>query len=161
MRRDGRTTAVLALALSVAACSGSSPTAPEGQSIETVTFAEELNIDLADFTELGNGVYIKDEVVGEGEPIIYGSVPTVTFTGWLADGTVFAEGTLDFIMGVFRLPVGLEEGMLNARVGGTRWLLVPPNKGLGGIEQFHELGTMAVPPGSVLVYEVFVQAVDG
>ena len=36
---------------------------------------------------------------------------------------------------------------------------MPPEKGLGGIRQFHELGTMYVPAGSVLVYEVTVDAV--
>jgi FKBP-type peptidyl-prolyl cis-trans isomerase len=140
---------------------GDSPTELEMESITEVTFAPELGVDLADFTELSNGVYVKDAPEGDGEPVTYGTEPTITFTAWLADGTVVAEGTTDFIMGVFRLPVGFEEGMLNARVGGTRWLLVPPNKGLGGVEQVHELGTTPVPGGSVLVYEVVVDGLAG
>ena len=133
----------------------------ELQKIEEVEFAAELGIDLADYTALQNGVYYRDAVVGDGTPITYGTRPTITFTGWLADGTVFAEGSTDFIMGFFEFPVGFEEGLLNAKVGGTRWLLVPPEKGLGGIDQFHELGVRVVPAGSVLVYEVVVDGVEG
>lgn len=149
---------VTLLVAAVSACSDS-PTQVESEVITEVDFAPELGIDLADFTVMGNGVYFKDTPEGDGEPITYGTQPTITFTTWLADGSVVAEGTTTFIMGVFRLPVGFEEGMLNARAGGTRWLLVPPNKGLGGLEQTHELGTMPVPGGSVLVYEVVVDGV--
>lgn len=150
----------MACALAVAACNEAT-TQPEVelQKIEEVEFAAELGIDLAEYSQLQNGVYYRDAVVGDGTPITYGTRPTITLTGWLADGTVFAEGTTDFTMGLFRLPVGFEEGMLNARVGGTRWLLVPPAKGLGAIDQFHALGTRVVPAGSVLVYEVVVDGV--
>lgn len=159
--RRGVALAGVAAALGVLGGCGESSTQVEGEVITEVDFAPELGIDLADFTVLANGVHYHDVVVGEGEPVIYGTEPTITFTGWLSDGAVFAEGTLSFVMGHFRMPVGFEEGMLNARVGGTRVILVPPEMGFGGIEQMHELGTMPVPAGSVLVYEVLVDGLAG
>ena len=145
-----------------AACT-ETPTGAELQRIEEVDFAPSLGIDLAEFTVLSNGVYYRDVVLGPdtATAVTYGTTPTITFTGYLVDGAVFAEGTLDFVMGLFRLPIGFEEGMLNQRVGGTRVIIVPPERGLGGIDQFHELGTMVVPGGSVLVYEVVVDEVAG
>lgn len=151
----------VAAALAVLGGCSDSPTQVEGEVITEVAFAPELGIDLADFTVLANGVHYRDAVLGDGDPVTFGTAPTITFTGWLSDGTVFAEGTLSFVMGHFRMPVGFEEGMLNARVGGTRVILVPPEMGFGGIEQMHELGTMPVPPGSVLVYEVVVDGLTG
>lgn len=151
----------VAAALVVLGGCSDSPTQVEGEVITEVAFAPELGIDLADFTVLANGVHFRDAVLGEGDPVTFGTEPTITFTGWLSDGTVFAEGTLSFVMGHFRMPVGFEEGMLNARVGGTRVILVPPEMGFGGIEQMHELGTMPVPAGSVLVYEVVVDGLTG
>lgn len=153
--------ACIAVCVVAAAACGESSTQVEGEVITEVSFAPELGIDLADFTVLANGVHYRDAVEGDGDPVIYGAEPTITFTGWLSDGTVFAEGTLSFVMGHFRMPVGFEEGMLNARVGGTRIILVPPEMGFGGIEQMHELGTMPVPAGSVLVYEVVVDGMVG
>ena len=145
----------------LAGCSESPTDTVEYQRIEEVTFAPELGIDLAEFTELQSGIYYNDVVEGTGTPVTWGTTTTITFTGWLTDGRVFAQGTLSFFMGNQQVPQGLEEGLLGARVGGTRRVLVPPERGLGGIEQVHRLGTIVVPAGSVLVYEVVVDGVSG
>lgn len=147
-----------AAALGVAGCV-ESPTTVEFQVIEEVEFAPELEIDLTTFTETGNGVYYKDVVVGGGDPVVHGATLTITFTGWLTDGTVFADGTFTFLMDNNRVPVGLEDGLLNQKVGGTRKIIVPPRRGYGGIEQVHPRGTMVIPGGSVLVYEVKLDGV--
>jgi len=150
-----------ALLLSAAAACTESPTEAELEEIEEVDFAPELGIDLSEFTMRQTGVYFRDVVQGpdSAATATFGTVPTITFTGWLTDGSVFAEGTVGFVMGNFQMPIGLEEGMLNQRVGGTRMILVPPNLGFGGIEQVHVLGTKVVPAGSVLVYEVVLDGV--
>lgn len=160
---DGRLRAATAAVtmLTFGACAESTAPEVDYQVIEEVEFDAALGIDLADFEKRGSGVYVKDVVVGDGAPVTYGTVPTVTFTGWLSDGSVFAQGTVNFIMGNFRLPIGFEEGLLNQKAGGTRVLIVPPEKGLGGVDQTHELGTKIVPAGSVLVYEVVVDSVAG
>lgn len=155
--------AVAALLLAgVVACT-ETPTGAELQKIEEVAFAPSLDIDLADFTQLATGVYYRDDALGpvNATPATYGTRPTISFTGWLVDGTVFAEGSIRFLMGNFEIPLGLEEGLLNQRVGGTRTIIVPPERGLGGIDQVHEEGVIVVPGGSVLVYEVVVDTVEG
>ena len=154
--------AVVALLAGVVACT-EAPTGAELQKIEEVTFAPSLGIDLADFTQLATGVYYRDDAPGpvNATPATYGTTPTISFTGWLVDGTVFAEGSIRFFMGNFEIPLGLEEGLLNQRVGGTRTIIVPPERGLGGVDQVHEEGVLVVPGGSVLVYEVVVDTVEG
>lgn len=155
--------AVAALLLAgVVACT-ETPTGAELQKIEEVTFAPSLGIDLADFTQLATGVYYRDDALGpvNATPATYGTTPTISFTGWLVDGTVFAEGSIRFFMGNFEIPLGLEEGLLNQRIGGTRTIIVPPERGLGGVDQVHEEGVIVVPGGSVLVYEVVVDTVEG
>ena len=57
---------LLGVALALTGCT-ETPTGVEGQRIEEVEFAAELGIDLAEFTKLANGVYVRDEVVGEGD----------------------------------------------------------------------------------------------
>ena len=136
------------------------PTGAVLQIIEEVEFDASLGIDLAEFTQLQTGVYYKDIVVGTGTQAIYGSTPTVTFTTWIADGTEVAGGSLSFLMGNFRIPLGMEEGIFLMRVGGRRMIIVPPERGLGGIDQVHQRGTVVVPAGSVLVYEVVVDEVS-
>lgn len=155
-----RSIVLVAVALLTLAGCTESPTLPEFQVIEEVTFASELDIDLSTFSETGNGTYFKDIVVGDGDPAIYGESVTITFTGWLVDGTEFVNTTYTFLMGNNRVPVGLEDGMLNQRVGGTRKIIVPPHRGLGGNPQAHPGGNVIVPGGSVLVYEVALDAVE-
>lgn len=156
----GRLFLTLVLLAALVGCSDS-PTVVDFQVIEEVEFAPELDIDLATFQQTGNGTYWKDLAGGSGEAVVFGSSPTITFTGWLVDGTEFADGTLTFLMGNNRVPVGLEDGLLNQKVGGTRKIIVPPNRGMGGIDQVHPQGSIVVPGGSVLVYEVTLDAVGG
>lgn len=161
MSRQGLRRSAVALAVSalgVAGCT-ESPTTVEFQVIEEVDFAPELDIDLATFEQTGNGVYYKDIAVGGGDPAVFGGTLTITFTGWLVDGTVFADGTYTFTMGENRVPVGLEDGLLGLKAGGTRKVIVPPGRGFGGIESAHPQGTMLIPGGSVLVYEVMLDGV--
>jgi len=134
---------------------------PVFQAIETVQYDPSLGIDLADFTRLDNGVFIDDVTVGAGDEAIFGVFVTVDFTAWIADGTEIAgDPAARFIMGNNQVPLGMEDGILNMLVGGTRRVLVPPNRGLGGIEELHDFGNVIVPAGSVLIYEITLVAVE-
>lgn len=146
----------------LAACGGGDgEVGPVFQEIETVQYDASLGIDLADFTRLGNGVYIDDATIGGGDEAIFGVFVTVDFTAWIADGTEIAgDPAARFLMGNNQVPLGMEDGILNMRVGGTRRVLVPPNRGLGGVEERHDFGTVTVPAGSVLIYEITLVAVE-
>ena len=108
--------------------------------IEETTFAASLGVDLEEMRRTGTGVYYKDVVEGTGTPAVYGTTPTVTFTGWLTDGTQFDQGTFSFLMGNNRVILGFEDGLLGTKVGGTRLMVIPPNRGYGGQAQYDQFG---------------------
>ena len=149
----GRGTLAFA-AIALAAC-GDDTTGVEVvfEVIEETTFAPSLGVDLETMERTGTGVYYKDLVVGAGEPAFYGTTPTVTFTGWLTDGSEFDTGTFSFFMGNNQVILGFEDGLLGTREGGTRLMVIPPNRGYGGQD------LPGIPAGSVLVFEVTVDAV--
>ena len=156
-----RVAALLAGAVLMAGC-GDGPTGPVFQVIEETEFAASLGIDLASMTRLATGVYAKDIVVGTGDEAAVGTTPTLTFTGWLADGSEFDSGTFSFLMGNNRVVAGLEDGMIGIgaiRVGGRRLIIIPPNRGYAGQDQVNENGQVVIPAGSILVFDITVDSV--
>jgi FKBP-type peptidyl-prolyl cis-trans isomerase FkpA len=143
----------------LAACSGDTPTQVEFQVIEETDFAPSLGIDLASMTLTGTGVYWKDLTVGTGDAATFGTTPFVTYTGWLADGTQFDSGSFGFLMGNNQVVGGFEDGLLNAKVGGTRLMVIPPNRGYGGQVRYDRAGNVSIPGGSILIFEVTVDSV--
>ncbi len=146
----GRFVAGLGLVAALAGC-GDDPV----QVIDEVTFASSLNIDLSTMELLPSGLYILDVVVGTGEEVVLGSHPTVTYTGWLFDGTQFDAGTFDFVMGSLRGAIpGFEEGLLGMLVGGMRRIIIPPELGYGSQPR------TSIPAGSILVFDITVDSVS-
>lgn len=132
-----------------------SPTDLGFEVIEEVEFAASLDIDLSTFNLRGTGVYWKDVSVGGGETVVFGTTPTISIQGWLKDGTQFLDGTERFLMGNSAVISGIEDGILNQRVGGTRRIIVPPNRAYGG-QGFILDGQLVVPAGAVVVFEMTV-----
>lgn len=124
------------------------------QVIEETEFAASLGVDLSQMEQLPSGTYIMDKVLGTGPELVFGSEMTVTFTGWLADGTEFDSGTFTAMYtetgGVID---GFREGILGMREGGTRLLVIPPAQAYGD----RQVGI--IPPGSILVFEVTLDQV--
>ena len=146
----GRLVAGLGLVAALAGC-GDDPV----QVIDEVTFASSLNIDLSTMELLPSGLYILDVVVGTGEEVVLGSHPTVTYTGWLFDGTQFDAGTFDFVMGSPQGAIpGFEEGLLGMLVGGMRRIIIPPELGYGSQPR------TSIPAGSILVFDITVDSVS-
>jgi FKBP-type peptidyl-prolyl cis-trans isomerase FkpA len=149
------------LVILVAPGCGQTPTDLGFEVIEETEFAASLGIDLATMERRGTGVYFKDLVVGTGDEVIFGTTVTITFTGWITNGSEFDSGEFTFLMGNNQAIAGLEDGLLNARVGGTRLLVIPPNRAYGGQGVFDDQGNQVVPPGSVLIFEARVDEVIG
>jgi len=118
--------------------------------IEELTFDPSLSIDLAAMQRLDSGVYIQDLVVGTGDVVVLGSQVTVTYTGWLANGTQFDAGTFPFTAGVGQVIDGFDIGVLGMQVGGTRRIVIPPELAYGSQER------ASIPAGSVLVFDITV-----
>ncbi len=100
-----------------------------------------------------SGLVYVDLVKGTGAVAEPGTVLTVDYTGMLVDHTVFHTtiGTPPFVftLGQGEVIEGWEEGVLGMRVGGERFLIVPPDLGYGE----EEIGGV-IPPNSILLYEV-------
>jgi FKBP-type peptidyl-prolyl cis-trans isomerase len=150
------------LALSVvglAACGDSTGIEDDWEVIEETTFAPSLGVELDSMYETNTGVYWRDLMAGSGTPAIYGSTPFLTYSTWLANGTLVDGGPLAFPMGFSRVIPGFEEGILNQKAGGTRLVVIPPGRGYGGQAQYDTLGNVLIPSGSVLVFEVTIDSV--
>lgn len=125
------------------------------QTIEELTFAESLGIVLSDFTRLDSGVYIKDVVVGSGDLTAEGQTAVLEYTGYLANGTSFGNGTFPFVIGSGSTIAGFELGVFGMRAGGQRRLIIPPELGYADAEQ------PTIPAGSVLIFDVELCTLDG
>lgn len=122
---------------------------PEPQTIETMTFAPVLQVDLAQFTRTRSGAYYRDVVPGTGVTALIDRVISVKYTISMPTGTVVEIQNTPLIVtlgpDVIR---GWREGLTGMRAGGTRTIIVPPSLAFG--DKVH--GT--IPPRSTLVFEI-------
>jgi peptidylprolyl isomerase len=146
--------ALTAAVVAFAACEDD-PVAPAPQVIEDITYAPALGIDLASMTQLPSGVYILDDPAGMGALLADNDSIEISHTGWLNNGAVFSSG-------VFRtrhngspprLIEGFDIGLEGMAVGGTRLMIIPPALGYGAAPNG------PIPGGSVLIFEVGLQAI--
>ena len=152
MIRISRAAAALALlAAGVLACTD--VTAPM-EDPAAVTFAPALNVNLAGMQKTASGLYIQDLIVGGGRTVEAKDSIVVRYSGWLARGYKFdstgTDRTFSLVLGRNAVISGWEEGLLGAKVGGRRRLVIPPALGYGD----RSVGT--IPAGSVLIFDVDV-----
>jgi FKBP-type peptidyl-prolyl cis-trans isomerase FkpA len=120
-------------------------------SLDTVQFAPVLEVDLAASKRVANGLYVRDFVNGNGRLATRGDEVTVRYVGRLADGRAFtepAEPPATFKLGAGIVIEGWDRGLSGMRVGGRRQLVIAPDLG------YRNKQTGAIPPNSVLVFEV-------
>ena len=147
-KRSTGTALGLAAALTVAsAACGDDVFGPEPRDVE---FAASLGIDLDAMTETESGLFIRDDVVGTGDPAAVGDQATVTYTGWLVDGEQFDSNELVALLGVTSLISGFTEGIAGMQVGGTRTIVIPADLAYGSQE------LAGIPGNSVLVFELML-----
>jgi FKBP-type peptidyl-prolyl cis-trans isomerase len=105
-----------------------------------------------------SGVQYWDIVVGTGATAVPGNTVGVHYTGWLTDGKKF-DSSVDrgkpvaFPLGAGRVIKGWDEGIVGMKVGGKRQLRIPPGLAYG------IRGSGAVPPNSILIFDVELLAV--
>ncbi len=121
--------------------------------IEDAGFAPALGVDLAASTKLTNGEYVRDLTAGTGDAVDIGKTLSVTYTGWLADGTRFDgnEGGKPFVFhyGTGEVITGWDEGLSGMKVGGSRQLIIPPALGYGV-----RGAPPAIPSNAILIFNV-------
>ena len=149
-----------ALVATLGACS-EDPTGPVFQVIEEVTFDPSLGIDLALMTELPSGVYILDDPAGAGAMLAANDSITLAHTGWLSNGSAFSQGVFSSRHDATppRFIEGFDIGLGGMAVGGTRLMIIPPELGFGAQDQRDQFGQVVIPGGSVLIFEVELQAI--
>lgn len=121
----------------------------------TLSYAPALNINIAAFTRLPSGVYYQDVAVGSGAVVTDSSTIAVAYRGFLADGRSFdstATGqTRSFPLG--GTITGWRTGLLGARAGGRRRLIIPADQAYGNQTR------PGIPAGSVLYFVIDVASV--
>jgi FKBP-type peptidyl-prolyl cis-trans isomerase len=120
-----------------------------------VTFAPALGVDISTMTRVGDGVYIKDIVVGPGADVSPNKSIGVRYRGWLPDGSEFdnnysAAAPYSLVLAQASVIAGWKQGIPGMKVGGKRLLVIPPSLGYGS------QGRGPIPPNGVMVFQVEV-----
>ncbi|CAN5724876.1 hypothetical protein BH23GEM11_BH23GEM11_18390 [soil metagenome] len=130
--------------------------------IEQVEFASSLGIDLDDFFPDESGVWLRDDEVGIGDPIVRGQSVGIYYRGWLSTGEQYdaideSDGPPpEFVLGTGGPIAGMTIALVGMRLGGERTALVPPSLGFGWAS------LPGIPPaGSWLVLDIRLVSVDG
>jgi len=104
---------------------------------------------------LFSGLQYRDVVPGTGAVALPGKILSVHYVLRLEDGTKVDSSVdrgqpFEFVLGQGGVIKGWEEGIPGMRVGGTRWLKIPPELGYGA------LGTPGgpIPPNATLICNV-------
>jgi FKBP-type peptidyl-prolyl cis-trans isomerase len=145
---EGLLGVIATLTLALVACGDA-----VGPNPSDVKFASSLGIDLEQMTETASGLYIRDDVVGVGEPAVTGDQVVVDFTGWLADGTEFDSGELPILSLGSGLIDGFTEGVTGMRAEGTRTIVLPADLAYG------PQGRQGIPGNAVLVFKITVTSI--
>ena len=165
MRLSSRFALTAVLLASATACMDDSTSVelPPAADPATTTFAPALGIDLAAMTKSSTGLYVRDDVVGDGAEVADGKAVSVQYEGWVSSGgDSFDEGTLPFesfprIDADFadsRVIPGFEEGVRGMKVGGTRTIVIPPQLAYGYQAQQDQSGRVVIPSNSVIVFRI-------
>ena len=118
------------------------------------------------FTTTASGLRYRDLRVGDGAMPKAGDVVEAHYTGWLTDGTQFdssrSEGrnAIKFPLGQGKVIAGWDEGLSTMRVGGHRKLVIPAELGYGDRGVTEADGTVSIPPGATLVFQVELLSIE-
>jgi len=116
----------------------------------TLVFYLEL-LEIRPYTVTPTGLRYEEIKVGDGATPSPDDTVVVHYTGWLTDGTKF-DSSYDsgqpeaFVLS--GLIEGWKEGLATMRVGGKRYLRIPPDLAYGAE------GKEGIPPNSILLFEV-------
>ncbi|MEG0881296.1 MAG: FKBP-type peptidyl-prolyl cis-trans isomerase [Janthinobacterium sp.] len=111
-----------------------------------------------------------DLVKGTGATAAAGDTLTVLYTGWLYDaskpdgkGAQFEtspplEG-FTFVLGIGKMILGWDRGLIGMQEGGTRRLLIPYDLGYGVSGSRDKTGAVVIPPYAGLVFDITLRKV--
>jgi FKBP-type peptidyl-prolyl cis-trans isomerase len=127
--------ALIVAACGLAACKGSSPTAPDQSGVQ---YAQ------ADIT------------VGTGTEATAGKTASVQYILWLYSetgtdhkGSQVESGQFAYVIGSNQVIKGFDNAVIGMKVGGVRRVTVPPSLGYGTVGSGQQ-----IPPNAALVFEI-------
>ncbi len=151
--RAARAFITVALMTGVAACSSVSSNITDP--IADDFFDPSLGIDFSLMNLSPSGLFWQDLNLGTGTEAVLGALATVQLSGWLPDGTLFDQSTLELLLLSGEIIPGLLEGILGMKEGGSRKLVIPPGLAWGSAGN----DTLGVPPNSAVVFDVVLETV--
>lgn len=100
-----------------------------------------------------------DIATGTGTEAVAGKKVSVTYAGWLTNGTIFDQTAdpnkpFSFTLGAGSVITGWEQTIPGMKVGGERLLIIPPAVGYGNTAQG------LIPANSVLIFRVKLVGVE-
>ena len=107
------------------------------------------------FSNMSNGLVIKDLIEGEGKQAQDFNKVVVNYTGKLEDGSIFDSSLnpgrepFSFTLGVGSVIKGWDIGVKGMKVGGKRQLTIPSELGYGD-----KGAGNVIPPGATLIFDV-------
>ena len=124
----------------------------------TETFAPSLGVDISSFARTESGVYYRDLRVGTGaDQAATDDQVTVTYAGYLKDGTLFDSRSTPVQMSLSVVVPGFRDGIIGMRPGGARKIVIPSALGYGW--QGNQAGSVRIPRNATLVFDVELFAV--
>ena len=143
---------VLVAAALAAGCNGDVLGAGTPSNPATETFAPSLGVDIPSFSRTESGVYYRDVRVGTGDEAAAADAVTITFAGYLKDGTLFASQSTPTQQPLAVFVPGFRDGVVGMRVGGVRKLVIP--SALAYTWRGRTDGAVRIPRNATLVFDV-------
>jgi peptidylprolyl isomerase len=118
----------------------------------TETFATSLGVDIAASSRTASGVYYRDARVGLGEQAAAEDSVTITYAGFLKDGTLFDSRSTPTKLSLAATVPGFRDGVVGMRVGGVRKIVIP--SALAYTWRGNPESNPPIPRNATLVFDV-------
>jgi peptidylprolyl isomerase len=152
--------ALILLAIGVAGgCNNNVLGAGEPSDPARETFAASLGVDIPTFARTESGVYYKDIRVGTGDQAAAGDDVTITYAGYLKDGTPFDSKSTPTKLSLTVFIQGFRDGVIGMRAGGVRKLVIPSALAYSWQGRTDNAGNVIIPRNATLVFDVELFAV--
>ena len=130
------------------------PEPPPDTIPEMLDYAGPLGVNIADMKKLPEGVLYDDVAVGgDSTTAAAGDSVEISYDGWLPNGVKVDSGSVAMRLGGGGIVQGVELAVPGMRPGGKRRLVLPPGLAYG------PEGTDAIPPNSVVVYDLTLRRI--
>jgi hypothetical protein len=118
----------------------------------TETFDPSLGVDIASFSRKESGVYYRDVRSGTGDEAAAADQVTITYAGYLTDGTLFDSRSTPTALSLGATVQGFRDGVIGMRVGGVRKIVIP--SALAYNWQGAPDAAVPIPRNATLVFDV-------